>query len=114
MTRLNSSGLISAKGAKIEVNAELTQMSMGPSSFSMRATAASIWTGVGDIDRHHHRGCSRYSHLSRGRSQPDLATSQQRDRVPSLGELAYHCPANTAARAGHGDHATMYLPIAHA
>ena len=45
VTRLNSSGLISAKGAKIEVNAELTQMSMGPSSFSMRATAASIWTG---------------------------------------------------------------------
>jgi hypothetical protein len=44
----------------------------------------------------------------------DRAMSQHRDRVPPLGGLAYHRPANTAARASHRDHATMYLPIAHA
>ena len=64
--------------------------------------------------RRHHRGCSRYSHLTPDRSQSDLATKQQRDRVSSLRELAYHCPANAAACAGHGDHAPMDLYIAHA
>ena len=41
MTRVNSSGLISSNGANTEVNATLTQTSIGPSSRSTRSAAAS-------------------------------------------------------------------------
>ncbi len=45
MTRLNSSGLIFMNGANTEVNASLTQMSIGPSSASTSSAAVKTASG---------------------------------------------------------------------
>jgi hypothetical protein len=57
---------------------------------------------------------STYEFAAGGRSQPDFAASQQRDGTASLGQLAYHCPADAAACASHADHWPIYRAIAHA
>jgi hypothetical protein len=114
VTRLNSSGLTSTKGEKIEVNAELTQMLIGPNSSPDAGGCPCDLVMVGDIDWHHHRSCSGHAHLGRSRNEPDLATSQQRTGVPTLCELTYHGPADATACARYRDNTPAYVTTVHA
>ena len=106
MTRRNSSGSISSNGANTEVNATLTQTSIGPSSSSTAVGGRSTASVVGDVDADRQRAsAAALADLPGGGLEAVLPRASRATVVAPRGEQAGAGAADAAGGAGDDDDA---------
>jgi len=83
--------------------ATLIHTSIGPSSASMRAAAASTASGVGDVGGRHACPAPGAAHLLGGGVQPLLPAGDEADVGAARGELAHRGAADAGGGTGDRD-----------